>query len=126
MVDRLKLNTSVLHVPDLDLVVAGDVIYNGVHQYLVESANGGRGAWRTVIDIVEALHPRWIIAGHKNKDLDDNATRTIAETRQYLDAVDENLPKYANALNFFNAMLERYPDRLNPDALVSGAQALCL
>ncbi len=26
--------SSVLHVPDLGLVVAGDVIYNGVHQYL--------------------------------------------------------------------------------------------
>jgi glyoxylase-like metal-dependent hydrolase (beta-lactamase superfamily II) len=119
-------DTSVLHVPDLDMVVAGDVIYNGVHQYLVESANGGRGAWRHAIDIVEALHPRWIIAGHKNKDLDDNATRTIAETRQYLDAVDELLPKHGAALSFFNAMLERYPERLNPGALWSGAQALYL
>ena len=27
-------DTSVLHVPDLGLVVAGDVIYNGVHMYL--------------------------------------------------------------------------------------------
>ena len=31
--------TSVLHAPDLDLVVAGDVVYNGVHQYLVAVTN---------------------------------------------------------------------------------------
>jgi hypothetical protein len=35
-------------------------------------------------------------------------------------------PKHSAALSFFNAMLERYPERLNPDALWSGAQALYL
>jgi hypothetical protein len=51
----------------------------------------------------------WIVAGHKNKDLDDDATRTIAETRDYLDAVDELLPKYTKVLVLFIAMLERFP-----------------
>jgi hypothetical protein len=63
---------------------------------------------------------RWIVAGHKNKDLDDDATRTIAETRDYLDAVDELLPKHTTVLAFFIAMLERFPDRLNPTALWAG------
>ena len=37
-------DTSVLHVPDLGLVVAGDVIYNGVHMYLAQTARRV-GAW---------------------------------------------------------------------------------
>ena len=79
-------DTTVLHVPDLDLVVAGDVIYNGVHMYLAQPAiEGGFGPWRAAIDKVEALKPRHIVAGHQNKELDDDAERTIAETRQYLD-----------------------------------------
>lgn len=117
-------DTTVLHVPDLRLVVAGDVIYNGVHQYLSESGNGGRDAWRKAIDMVEALHPRWIVAGHKNKALDDDAAGAIAETRQYLDDVDDLLWRHHTPLDFFNAMLERYPKRLNPGALWSGAKAL--
>jgi glyoxylase-like metal-dependent hydrolase (beta-lactamase superfamily II) len=116
---------SVLHVPDLDLVVAGDAVYNGVHLYLAESADGGRDKWRSAIDIVEALNPRWIVAGHKNKDLDDTATRTMSETRDYLDSADELLSQQPTALGFFNAMVERYPDRLNPGALWLGATALC-
>ncbi|MFF4150214.1 MBL fold metallo-hydrolase [Streptomyces sp. NPDC001651] len=116
--------TSVLHVPDLDLVVAGDVVYNGVHQYLVESGNGGRDAWRKAIDVVEGLRPRRIVTGHKNKALDDDATRAIAETRLYLDTADELLGQHDDALGFFNAMLERFPDRLNPGALWGGAVAL--
>jgi glyoxylase-like metal-dependent hydrolase (beta-lactamase superfamily II) len=117
-------DTSVLHVPDLDLVVAGDVIYNGVHQYLSESANGGRGLWQSAIDIVEGLQPRWIVSGHKNKALGDEAQRAIIETRAYLRTVEELLPLHDNALDFFNAMLERFPERLNPGALWSGAQTL--
>src|SRR6201991_3884460 len=34
-------DTTVLHVPSIGLVVAGDVACNGVHQYLLESAHGG-------------------------------------------------------------------------------------
>jgi glyoxylase-like metal-dependent hydrolase (beta-lactamase superfamily II) len=116
--------TSVLHVPDLDLVVAGDTVYNGVHLYLAESANGGRDKWRSAIDIVEALKPRWIVAGHKNRDLDDTAARAISGTRDYLDSADELLSQHTTALAFFNAMLERFPDRLNPTALWMGAAAL--
>jgi glyoxylase-like metal-dependent hydrolase (beta-lactamase superfamily II) len=117
-------DTSVLHVPDLGLVVAGDVIYNGVHQFLREAGHGGLDAWRRAIATVEALNPRWIVAGHKNKELDDNATRAIAETRDYLDTVEELLAQHNTDLDFFNACLERYPARLNPGALWGGAVAL--
>ena len=48
-------DNSVLHVPDLGLVVAGDVIYNGAHMYLGEGVVvGGFGPWRAAIDKVEA------------------------------------------------------------------------
>src|SRR5687767_12879237 len=67
-------DTSVLHVPDLGLVVAGDVIYNGAHMFLAEGMLvGGFGPWREAIDKVEALRPRHIVAGHLNKALDDDA-----------------------------------------------------
>src|SRR5262245_57313505 len=69
-------DTTVLHAPDLGLVVAGDVIYNGVHMYLAQSAVGGFAPWREAIDRVAALEPRHIVAGHQNKHLDDEAGRT--------------------------------------------------
>jgi glyoxylase-like metal-dependent hydrolase (beta-lactamase superfamily II) len=116
--------TSVLHVHDLALVVAGDVIYNGVHQYLGESVLGGLDQWRQAIDQVESLGPRSIVAGHKNSELDDDATRTIAETREYLDVAEELLRTENTAVDFFNAMIERYPDRLGQTVLWSTAQAL--
>jgi glyoxylase-like metal-dependent hydrolase (beta-lactamase superfamily II) len=117
-------DTSVLHVPAIDLVVAGDVIYNGVHQFLREAAGDGLSLWRNAIEIVEALTPRHVVAGHKNEELDDDAARTIAETRLYLDVAEDMLGRHDSALGFFNGMLERFPERLNPGALWGGAVAL--
>jgi hypothetical protein len=57
------------------------------------------------------MRPRWVVAGHKNKELDDDAARVIAETRQYLDDADDLPLKNSTARNFFNAMLQRYPNR---------------
>jgi glyoxylase-like metal-dependent hydrolase (beta-lactamase superfamily II) len=118
-------DNSVLHVPDLGLVVAGDVIYNGAHLYLGESvAVGGLEPWRDAIGQVEALEPRHIVAGHQNKHRDDAAGRTIAETRQYLDDADELLKTESTAVGFFNAKVERYPDHLARTVLWAGASAI--
>jgi glyoxylase-like metal-dependent hydrolase (beta-lactamase superfamily II) len=78
-------DNSVLHVPDLGLMVAGDVICNGVHMYLGASAATGFNPWREAIDKVEALGPRHIVCGHQNRQLDDDAKRTIEQTRRYPD-----------------------------------------
>jgi glyoxylase-like metal-dependent hydrolase (beta-lactamase superfamily II) len=118
-------DNSVLHVPDLGLVVAGDVIYNGAHMYLGEGVVvGGFGPWRAAIDKVEALGPRHIVAGHQDRQLDDDAERTIAETRQYLDDADELLRSETTAVGFFSAKIERYPNHLARTVLWAGASAL--
>jgi glyoxylase-like metal-dependent hydrolase (beta-lactamase superfamily II) len=117
-------DTSVLHVQDLGLVVAGDAIYNGVHMYLGQSAVEGFGPWRDAIDKVETLEPRQIVCGHQNKQLDDDAERTIAETRQYLDDADELLQSENTAIDFFNAKVERYPNYLGRMVLWVSASAL--
>jgi glyoxylase-like metal-dependent hydrolase (beta-lactamase superfamily II) len=115
---------SVLHVPDLGLVVAGDVIYNGVHMYLGQSAVGGLGPWREAIGRVEALGPGHIVCGHQNKELDDDAQRTIAETRQYLDDAEELLRTEDTAAGYFGAKIDRYPGHLGRLILWVTARAL--
>ena len=116
-------DTSVLHVPDLGLVVAGDSIYNGVHMYLGQSAVGGFGPWRDAMNKVEALRPRHIVCGHQDKQLDDDAGRTIAQTRQYLDDADDLLRTETTAVGFFNAKIERYPAYLGPPGPVGERRA---
>ena len=118
-------DNSVLHIPNLGLVVAGDVIYNGAHQYIGESVLvNGLDPWRAAIAKVEALRPQQVIAGHRNKSLDDDAKRTIAETRQYLDTAENLLKTERTPVDFFNAMVARYPSYLARTVLWAGASTV--
>jgi glyoxylase-like metal-dependent hydrolase (beta-lactamase superfamily II) len=105
-------DTTVLHVPSIGLVVAGDVAYNGVHQYLLESAHGGVDAWLVALDKVVALQPSAVVAGHKNKDLPDDPA-IIEQTRAYLLNAQRLLAEKPSPRDYFDAMVALYPDRLN-------------
>ncbi len=116
--------STVLYVPSIGLVVAGDVIYNGCHQYLAETHDGGLDQWLKAIDMVAALQPRCVVAGHKNKALTDDP-KIVAETRRYLVDAKRLIGTSRSALEFYHAMIELYPERLNPSALwFWGAKAL--
>lgn len=113
-----------LHVPSLDLVVAGDALYNGVHPYLAESGGDGRQAWLAAIDTVEALAPRVVIAGHKDPALDDDAARVFSTTRAYLLDAERVLAEEQSPEGFFTAMTARYPDLINRGVVWLSAAAL--
>lgn len=118
-------NTTVLHVPSLDLVVAGDVAYNGVHMYLAESAGGDRDAWLDALDVVEKFHPKTVVAGHKDQTMDDDASRVLAQTRAYLTDAGRLLDEGAAAMDCFDSITSLHPTRLNTGAAWISANALC-
>lgn len=109
-------DSTVLHVPSIGLVVAGDVVYNGVHQMMLEGGNGGLEAWLDGIDEIAALNPRHVVAGHKNKDLPDDP-KILDETRQYLRDTIRLLADKPTPLEFFTTMMKFHGDRLNPSPL---------
>jgi glyoxylase-like metal-dependent hydrolase (beta-lactamase superfamily II) len=106
-------DTTVLHLASIGLVVAGDVAYNGVHQYLLESRGGGIQAWLAALDIVEALKPDAVVAGHKNRALPDDPA-ILGQTRQYLIDAQQLLDEKPSPRQYFDRILALYPERLNP------------
>lgn len=76
-------DSTSLHVPSIGLIVAGDVVYNGIHPFLAETNAQTRLEWIDALDKLDALEPRVVVAGHKIPDHDDDP-RHIAETRRYL------------------------------------------
>jgi glyoxylase-like metal-dependent hydrolase (beta-lactamase superfamily II) len=106
-------DTSILHVPSLELVAAGDVIYNNVHQYVAEARNGGLEAWHRAIDRVEVLRPRFVVSGHKDAARPDLAS-DIEETRRYLEAASTIIEAGSDRAGFYDAVKSAYPRRINP------------
>jgi glyoxylase-like metal-dependent hydrolase (beta-lactamase superfamily II) len=116
-------NTTMLHVPSIGLVVAGDVTYTNVHQFLAQSADGGLDAWLHALDIIEALNPTSVVSGHKDKTRDDDPSN-IAATRKYLNDAKGLLATRPTQLQFFSQMMKLYPERINPTVLWISAQVL--
>ncbi|MFC9324030.1 hypothetical protein [Kitasatospora sp. NPDC057015] len=84
----------------------------------------GLGAWRQAIDRVGSLDARSNVADHQNSALDDDATRTIGETREYLDAAEEAVSVRSNAADYFTAMVERHLGHRGRTVLWATAQAV--
>ncbi len=117
--------TTCLHVPSLDLIAAGDAAYNGVHPRLLESnQNQKREEWLAALDKMQSLKPRIVVAGHKNPKNDDDGSRVIGQTRQYILDFQELAGKTTTAKELYEQMLARYPEWLNPGALWSSATAI--
>ena len=74
--------TSIVHIPAIDVVVAGDAVYNEIHPMLGLSTPDEWQDWLETVDLVEKLNPRMIVAGHRRPDGDDHAVDTmIAQPR---------------------------------------------
>ncbi|WP_030662300.1 MBL fold metallo-hydrolase [Streptomyces cellulosae] len=116
-------DTTVLHVPSIGLIVGGDVVYNGVHQMLLETPGGGFESWLAALDVLDSLNPRSVVAGHKNRDLPDDPA-IIDETRQYLRDAQRLLAEKPTPQRFFDEITARYPDRLNIGPVWYGAHGL--
>ena len=101
---------SVLWIPSISTVLAGDVIFNHVHAWLGSSDTTSRAAWRASIKRIAALHPKVVVAGHK-KDV------SAPDTPDVLDAMDRYLADFdslrktsADAPSLYQAMQAKYPD----------------
>ena len=116
-------DTTCLYVPTIDLIVAGDVVYNDVYLQLRESDAKTRLEWIAALDMLEELHPRSVVAGHKREGRDDDP-RNIAETRQYILDFDRIVGATDAAQEVYDLMLDLYPDRKYPAALWTSAREL--
>jgi glyoxylase-like metal-dependent hydrolase (beta-lactamase superfamily II) len=111
-------DSSIVQIPDLDALVAGDVIYNDVHLWMSGSDHDQRMAWIETLNQAEQLHPATVIAGHTDPDAPDNdGSRLINQTRQYIHDFDEAVTASGSAQEVVSRMTASYPDWGNPYTL---------
>jgi glyoxylase-like metal-dependent hydrolase (beta-lactamase superfamily II) len=115
--------SSALHVPSIGLLVAGDAVYGDVHLYLAESKGTGRRDWLDALDTLERLAPTAVVAGHK-RDGDPDDPEDIARTRHYIQQFDAAVAEADTHLDLYEAMVARYPDRINRGVLWNSAKSV--
>ena len=116
-------DTTVLYVPSIDLVVAGDVVYGDVHQFFGEANTPEkRREWLRALDTTEALNPHTVLGGHKRAGTVDGLFNVRA-TREYILSFEEAVKASSNWEELYEQMKQRFPGRVNPHAIIWGAMA---
>ena len=108
-------DSTSLHVPSIDLVVGGDVLYNQCHMYVADTTPDSRENWIAALDRLAALNPKIAVAGHKKTGTPDTP-RAIEATKRYLRDFGRLQESTSSDQELYDAMTELYPDWVSHQA----------
>jgi glyoxylase-like metal-dependent hydrolase (beta-lactamase superfamily II) len=115
-------NCRYLHVPSLNAIFGGVLVFAGVHVWTADTpSREARAEWIRNLDALAARKPAVVVPGHMAPGAATDAT-SIAYTRSYLLAFEEELAKAADSGALIAAMTRRYPDAGMGVALQIGAK----
>jgi glyoxylase-like metal-dependent hydrolase (beta-lactamase superfamily II) len=103
------VSTTSLHVPDLRLIVSGDVAYNHCHMYVGKTTAASRAEWLAALDRIAALDPAAVVTGHKDPT-QGNPPTVLAESRGYIEYYGQLREAGLPDSDLFDAIVRRYPD----------------
>ena len=104
-------DSSFLWVPDLNLAVTGDIVYNGAYSYLAESLSSPlRQKWIQAIEKVRSFHPETVIVGHKQPGAVDGPW-TLNTTQTYIRLWDRLASEAKDAEDMFQKIKSADPDK---------------
>ncbi|KAL6857318.1 Metallo-hydrolase/oxidoreductase [Trichoderma novae-zelandiae] len=105
-------SSTVLHVPSLELVVGGDVVYGGCYQYLAENTTPElRQKWIDSIDQVAGLHPKVVVPSHR-LSTDGLGLENLGATKEYIRTWAKLDAETTTWQEFEDAVLKAYPKRI--------------
>ncbi|WP_433145320.1 MBL fold metallo-hydrolase [Actinomadura nitritigenes] len=102
------VDSTSLHVPEIDLVVGGDVLYNQCHAFVGATTPGSRQEWIAALDRLAALNPQIAVAGHKKPGAPDTPD-AIQETKRYLTDFGRLQETTSSDRELYDAMTDLYP-----------------
>jgi len=114
---------TMLWIPGQRILIAGDVLFNGMHVYTAETDSRAREKWLNSLNQIRTLKPSVVIPGHSKVGAPLDANTAVDFTENYLLAFEEELKKAKDPDSFINAMKERFPSADLLLALERGAKA---
>lgn len=114
--------TTYVWIPSIKTVVAGDIVFRGVHPWTAEGKADARKAWIKTLDEIAALKPDVVIAGHKDPKAKDDVGG-VKWTRDYLEAFDAAVASSKSADEVTGKLKKQYGDAQLDVILQIGAGA---
>jgi glyoxylase-like metal-dependent hydrolase (beta-lactamase superfamily II) len=105
-------NTTVLHVPNLDLVVTGDAVYGECFQYFVDTNTTQlQNQWLEALDNIGKLRPKIVIPSHK-QSWDGFGVDHLYKTKQYIKTWEREAKAARSAADLQKRVRRAFPGRI--------------
>jgi glyoxylase-like metal-dependent hydrolase (beta-lactamase superfamily II) len=116
-------HSTAVHVPDLGLLVGGDLLYSGVHVWTADVPQASqRRQWLASLERLGGMPLRMVVPGHMTPG-QPTTPQVIAETRAYLEAFDRSVASATHPDQVVEALGKAYPAHALPIILSLGAKA---
>lgn len=117
-------NTTVLHIPDLDMVVTGDAVYGECFQYLVETNTPAlRKEWLAAIDEIAGLEPKIVVPSHEQA-WDGFGVDHLVKTKAFIEDWGREVAIANSSSGLWDRIVALYPERVGDFILsISVAEA---
>jgi glyoxylase-like metal-dependent hydrolase (beta-lactamase superfamily II) len=109
--------STIIWIPSLDTVIAGDVAYNSMHLMLGLGGPEEWDRWIESLNAIRKLNPTTIIAGHKKPEMSDDANAILDGTEAYIRDFSAAVASAITAQDVIARMCDRYPDYPNVSIL---------
>lgn len=114
--------SSALWIPSIRTVLAGDLVFEGIHPWLGDSDIQARVEWRASLRRLSALSPLVVVPGHKRDLATPDSPDQIDFMVRYLDDYDAFMREATEPDDLTRAMVEKYPDLALPGLMAYGAR----
>jgi glyoxylase-like metal-dependent hydrolase (beta-lactamase superfamily II) len=101
---------TLLWFPEERVVIAGDLVFDQMHVYTVETTAAGRQRWIYTLDYIRSLNPLMVIPGHSKPGKHFDALSSIEYTKQYLQAFEIELKESKTGDELIERMKRHYPN----------------
>ena len=101
-------HSTAIYIPSIKALIAGDMVFHGVHVWLGETLEAQRGEWLAVLDRLAALNPEIVVAGHKRPGLADSPD-AIGFTRGYIATFNREAKVAGTSQKLMEVMRKKYP-----------------
>jgi len=116
-------DSTILHVPELGLVVGGDVVYGHCYQYLAENPTAeARKQWLQSLEEIKDLKPKYVVPSHMQAG-EDFGVHHLDETKEYIEGWEEWLGTAKTWQELEALAKEKYPERVGTFILRYTAQS---
>jgi len=99
---------SYVWIPSSKTVICGDIVYNGLYPWTVETTTAQRKQWIAVVDKISLMTPRVVIPGHKDPEM-ANDTTSLDFTTDYLRTFDVLLASSKDSQELQSKIKAKFP-----------------